>query len=194
MILVYPIGIPLVFAFLLLKHRDKINPPAAADIGPTLRETRTWTLSSRRGHVRTPGELRETDASLSRTSITSRSICRDQGASGRAVPKAQAQMEPQEVKTRDDDGGGDGGDGSDRARTVDLKRVNKEGYVSSLGPSLATDAHCEDVRSRVARACVSVWIEGGWRRGRSGKEIINRGVVIMRNKRFIRNLLWYIAH
>ena len=156
MILVYPIGIPLIFTFLLLKHRNKINPPIAAEVAR--RESRARAFAERQGHVNNPGDFFDVDDSAWTASLTSRSIHRGQDLNERMVSRAQVKVSPQDVKVEDDDGyGGDGGGGNDRASTVDLKGVVKEEEKTSQGPSFATDAHCEEVRSRGARAaCVHV--------------------------------------
>ena len=166
MILVYPIGIPLIFTFLLLKHRNKINPLTAAEVAR--RESRARAFAERQGHVSNSGDLFDVDDLAWTTSLTSRSIHRGQDPNERMVSRAGVKVALQEVKAGDDDGHGEDGDdrygggGNDRASTVNLKGVVKEEEKTSQGPSFATDAHCEEVRSRGSRAaCVHVMKEVG---------------------------------
>lgn len=85
MILVYPVGIPVLFAYLLLIRRDNINPPPVDDeAGESTVGVRAPPLPSSRGHHRALSDLTEIDTSTTSYIINMDEI-RPVGCQGTAV-------------------------------------------------------------------------------------------------------------
>lgn len=107
MILVYPVGIPVLFAYLLIMRRDKINPPVAVEAGKPTLGVRAPPLSSSQDHHRALSEITEMDIST-----TSHIIYEDEVAT---VGRVGTAVEYTETSKRL---GSSSGDGSSRGDSV----------------------------------------------------------------------------
>lgn len=143
MILVYPVGIPVMFTYLLLMHRDKINPIGVTETVRIPMKTRVRPLNRNWSRIEPSDEVDMADVSVPAAPRTHRNTYEDDAVRERArsevrEPRAQHGLLP---------GGGGGGSG-DQATPGETKCVTCENDTLYVVPSVDHNAHRKEVTSR----------------------------------------------
>lgn len=139
MILLYPVGIPTLFIYLLLTHRDKINPSVADEAGTPTLGVRARSLPSNRAHSRVRSGF-FLDKSVEARLTTSHSIYEDEIA---PVGRVGTVLGGKETSKRLSSSGGNGSCHGDNVCSVDGAQ-----NVLDFTNTPTTNAHREEVKTQ----------------------------------------------
>lgn len=143
MILVYPVGIPVIFAYLLMMHRDKINPLDGTGTVKMPMTTRVRALNRNWSRIEPSDEVDVADVSVPAAPRTHRNTYENDALRGRArsevrEPRAQHGVLP----------GSEGGSSVDQAPPRETKCATCGNDTLYVVPSVDHNAHRKEVTSR----------------------------------------------